>query len=105
MRILPGIDGLATGGTANFEGQHTALQEFAAGNQRRDLRLRKPCLASGTLYDMHLPAERNHRDDKEQGQEPHAGLADELGYDTTRSTPQGLLHELRAPEEHLSSDD
>jgi len=51
-----------------------------------------PCLATRALYNVHLPAERDGRNDKEERKEPHAGLADELGHIPTRSTAKGFSH-------------
>ena len=51
-----------------------------------------PGSAPRTLYDLHLPAERDGRNDKEERKETHAGLADELTHSPTRPTAQGLGH-------------
>ena len=64
-----------------------------------------PRPAPRALYNMHLPAERNGRNDKEERKKPHAGLADKLGYISTRSTAKGFGHKLRSPEKDLRSND
>jgi hypothetical protein len=64
-----------------------------------------PGLAPRTLYDIHLPAERNGRNDKKERKKTHAGLADKLGDIPTRSTAKRFSHKLRSPEKDLRSND
>ena len=64
-----------------------------------------PGPATRALYNVHLPAERDGRNDKEERKEPHAGLADKLGDIPTRSTAKGFGHKLRSPEKDLRSND
>jgi hypothetical protein len=75
------------------------------GTSQRPLLPRVAGLALGTLQHMHLPAERNGRNNKEEYEKPHSGFLNELGQGPTGSAAQHFCCGFRSPEEDLGSDD
>jgi hypothetical protein len=53
---------------------------------------------------MHLPAERNGRNDKEKYEESHAGFLNELCVDPASSTVDQSRCSFRSPEKNLCSE-
>jgi hypothetical protein len=62
-------------------------------------------LALGTLQHMHLPAERNDRNNKKEYEESHTGFLNELGLGPTYSAAHQFCCNLGTPEKNLGSDD
>ena len=54
---------------------------------------------------MHLSAQRNRRNDKEEHEESHSGFSNELGQGPAGSAAHHFGCGFRPPEENLGSDD